>query len=265
MEQSEAKMPQKVHEPWFDDKLALLLSKSCPRLEDLTESRASRIVWLLEELELDFSLKVYHRVKGVLAPKELLDVFPTGMSPVLQIFKEGASEPLTLAESGHIVQYVIQHYDTKGKLTPESDADKEKVDYFLHFAEGSLQPHLVSMLVGQVASQRAPWPTNYLVKGIMGKINSEYYVKRLKTNLKFLDDTLQKKGGGFFVGDKLTGADIILEFPVGQNIFGDEQRAKQLGLDVSPREAFPHLYEWSKLVAGEPLRKKAVATEKANL
>lgn len=34
MEQLEAKMPQKVHEPWFDDKLALLLSKSCPRLEE---------------------------------------------------------------------------------------------------------------------------------------------------------------------------------------------------------------------------------------
>ncbi|PVH15099.1 uncharacterized protein CXQ87_002934 [Candidozyma duobushaemuli] len=234
-------------------------------LHYLTESRASRIVWLLEELNLDFSLKVYKRVGGVLAPKELLDVFPTGMSPVLQIFKEGETEPLTLAESGHIIQYVIRHYDTEGKLTPSSDAEKEKVDYFLHFAEGSLQPHLVSLLVGDVASHKAPWPASYLVKGIVGKINSEYYLKRLKTNLQFLDDVLAKKGGGFFVGDKLTGADIILEFPVGQNVFSNEQRARNLGLDVPPSKAWPHLYEWSKLVAGQPLRKKAVATEKANL
>lgn len=222
-------------------------------------------MWLLEELELDFLLKVYHRVHGVIAPKELLDVFPTGMSPVLQIFKEGATEPLTLAESGHIIQYVIQHYDTKGKLTPTSEAEKEKVDYFLHFAEGSLQPHLVSLLVGEIAGQRAPWPANYLVKTIMGKINSEYYLKRLKTNLQFLDDHLAKKGGGYFVGDKLTGADIILEFPVAQNVFSNEERAKQLGLDVSPSQIWPNLAKWSKLVLDEPLRKKALATEKANL
>lgn len=222
-------------------------------------------MWLLEELELDFELKVYKRVGGVLAPKELLDVFPTGMSPVLQIFKEGSSEPLTLAESGHIIQYVIQHYDKKGKLTPESDADKELVDYYLHFAEGSLQPHLVSLLVGSVATQRAPWPANYLVKGIVGKINSEYYVKRLQTNLKFLDDRLAKKGGGFFVGNKLTGADIILEFPVAQNVFSNPERARALGLSVTPQEAYPHLYEWTKLVGEQPLRKQAVATEKANL
>lgn len=231
----------------------------------LVNSRALRIVWLLEELELDFELKVYNRVHGVLAPRELLDVFPTGMSPVLQIFKEGSSEPLTLGESGHIIQYVIDHYDPKGKLTPESEADKEKVGYYLHFAEGSLQPHLVSLLVGDVACQRAPWPANYLVKTVISKINAEYYVKRLKTNLKFLDDTLAKKGGGFFVGDKLTGADIILEFPIAQNIFSDPVRVQNLGLDVTPREAFPHLYEWTKLIASQPIRQKAVATEKANL
>ncbi|GBL47762.1 hypothetical protein ACI3LY_003367 [Candidozyma auris] len=234
-------------------------------LHYLTNSRASRIVWLLEELELDFELKVYHRVHGVTAPKELLNVFPTGMSPVLQIFKEGSSEPLTLAESGHIIQYVIDHYDHKGKLIPDSEADKEKVGYYLHFAEGSLQPHLVSMIVGEVACQRAPWPAKYLVKFIVSKMNSEYYVKRLKTNLNFLEDTLAKKEGGFFVGDKLTGADIILEYPIVQDLFSDPVRAKNLGLNVKLEEAFPHLYEWTKLIASLPIRQKAMATEKANL
>lgn len=187
------------------------------------------------------------------------------MSPVLEIYKAGSTTPIKLAESGHIVQYLIQHYDVKGKLTPSTPEGKELADYYLHFAEGSLQPHLVSILVGSMAGRRAPWPASYLVNAIMSKINSEYYLKRLMTNLQFLDSQLEKKGGGYFVGDKLSGADIILDFPISDNLFSDPERTKQIGFHEDLTKLFPNLYQWHLLTAKEPLRIKAEQEEKAKL
>lgn len=223
------------------------------------------MIWLLEELELPYEVKVYRRTKQYTAPKELLDVWPTGMSPVLEIYPEGSDKPIVLAESGHIIQYVIQHYDPKGKLVPDTPEGKQMADYYLHFAEGSLQPHLVSILVGHLALQRAPWPSSYLVKFIMSKINSEFYLKRLMTNLKFLDTQLGNKGGGYFVGDKLSGADIIMDFPINENLFSDMERVKMIGVNEDLSKALPNLYKWHLLTSKEPLRIKAEQEEKAKL
>lgn len=231
----------------------------------LSESRASRIVWLLEELELDYEIKVYKRNLDYLAPDELKKVWPTGMSPVLQIFKNGSTEPYTVAESGHIVGYVIRHYDPKGKLTPTSEDDKELMDYYLHFTEGSLQPHLVSMLVGHMATLRAPWPAGGLVKYITGKMNSEFYLKRLLTNLEFLDKQLEKKGGGYFVGDKLSGADIILDFPINENIFGNPERLEKVAKNLNPKKKFPNLYKWHMLTYKQASRVAAAEKAEAKL
>lgn len=216
-------------------------------------------------MKLDYDVKVYKRTKEYLAPKELKEVWPTGMSPVLEIIKPGSPNSIKLAESGHIVQYLIQHYDVEGKLTPDTEEGKQLADYYLHFAEGSLQPHLVSILVGTFAVQKAPWPATYLVKAIMSKINSEFYVKRLLTNLDFLDSQLEKKGGGYFVGDKLSGADIILDFPINENIFSDPVRTKLIGVNEDLTKRFPNLYKWHLLTRKLPLRIKAEEEEKAKL
>lgn len=219
----------------------------------------------MEELNLDYEIKFYKRTPLYVAPKELLEVWPTGMSPVLQIFEDGSTEPITLAESGHIISYLINNYDKEGKLTPATAEGKRMVDYYLHFAEGSLQPYLVSLLVGHLAGERSPWGVLFFVRQVMGKINSEYYGKRLITNLHFLDSQLEKKGGGYFVGDKLTGADIILDFPINDNIFGNKSRASMFGIKGTVEELFPNLAKWHKLTLIDPLRLKAVALEKSKL
>lgn len=228
------------------------------------QSRASRIAWLLQELNLDYELKVYKRMKLRLAPKELLEVFPTGMSPVLTIIQEGA-EPRTIGESGHIVSYLIENYDPEGKFKPVTAEDKELVDFYLHFAEGSVQPHLVSMLVGNVATAQAPWPLRFIFSQLFSRINSNFYGQRLLTNFRYLDDQLAKKGGGYFVGDHLTGADIILDFPINEGLFSEEARTQQLlpGKDL-PKE-FPNLYKWSQKILKEPLKIRAEERAKAEV
>lgn len=224
----------------------------------LVDSRALRIVWLLEELQLDYEIKVYPRGADLMAPPELKKVSPMGLSPILEVVKEG--KLLTVLESGHIAQYLVQHYDKAGKLAPRLEDDAELVDYYLHFAEGSLQWHLVALLVGTVAVQRAPWGTKSLVKFIVGKVNLEYYLKRLFSALHFLDSQLEKKGGGYFVGDSLTAADIILDFPINQNVFVDAKPI--MGPAFDPAKQFPNLYKWHLLTTKEPGRARAVDAEK---
>lgn len=230
----------------------------------LEDSRASRIVWVLEVLELDYEFKTYARDRNMLAPKELKKLWPIGLFPLLQVFKQGLSESETVAESGHIVSYLARNYDHKKQLVTKTPEDTELADYYLHFAEGSLQPHLVSMLVNRIAVQSVYWPVSVLVGAVTLQMNSKYYGARLKSALEFLDSQLEKKGGGYFVGDSLTVADLILDFPINQNIFGTGP-VGGAGRELNAIQAYPHLYKWHQLTTSLPSHIRAMAREKTEV
>ena len=128
---------------------------------------------MLEELNLDYELKTYKRTKDFRAPAELEKVHPLGKSPVIEVIRDGKS--LVIAETGHIIDYLIKNYDTSKKLVPATEEDKEQVDYFLHYCEGTLQPLLVSLLVNGYAVQMAPFPVKFLVRMITNELNKAYY------------------------------------------------------------------------------------------
>lgn len=229
----------------------------------LENSRASRIAWLLQELNLNYEIKVYPKTLNGVGSEELLEVFPTGVSPVLTIIREGR-EPKTIGESGHIVSYLIENFDPSGKFKPVTEDDKELMDFYLHFSEASLQSHLISMFVGSVARKQVPWPISIITDQLLLKMNSAYYAKKLNINFKYLDSQLEKKGGGYFVGDHLTGADFMLDFPINACLF--------VGLDLSReiasgdvKEEFPNLYEWHQMILKEPARLEAEKKAKSKL
>lgn len=207
---------------------------------------------------LDYEIKKYSRTP-VFAPEELKKIFPTGLAPILQVFKAGKDEPIALAESGHIMLYLVRHYDPTNKLGGQTEDENELIDYYLHFAEGSLQPHIVSMLVGEMTCKSTPWPLQFFSRAITGKMNEHYYLKRLAANLQLLDDRLAEKNGGYIVGDRLSVADIILDFPINECLFENPSRAH--GMDLVLK--YPNLYKWHQLTSKEPLRITAV--EKAKL
>jgi len=103
-------------------------------LHHLNDSRSQRVLWLLEELELNYELVPYQRDSVTnFAPPELKKLHPLGKSPVIVDGK------LVLAESAAIVEYLARKYG-QGKLAPEPDIDsQEYLDYlhWMHFAEGS--------------------------------------------------------------------------------------------------------------------------------
>lgn len=213
------------------------------------------MVWLFELLGLDYEIKIYKRTKEYRAPKELEQVHPLGKSPVVEVVKADGSK-LVLAETGLIIQYVLSHYDTQKKLAPVSDDDQVWVDYFLHFTEGTLQPQFVALLVLTMAKTKSPFLVSPLVGIISNAISGAYYRPELLKSLTFLDNHLKNKKGGYFVGDKLTGADVILSFPIGENLFGDAKRASLIaGSDVG--QLFPHLKSWAKLISEDPALQRA--------
>lgn len=210
----------------------------------LEHSRSHRILWLLEELNVSYELKTYKRNKQYRAGPEFDKLHPLGKSPVIEVFYENGNSKV-LAETGHIINFIVSTYDTTGKLTPETENDKLDADYYLHYAEGTLQPLLVSLLINTFAVKQAPFGTKFLVSKVVEALNDSYYLSELKKNLAYLEGHMKKQhesGSEYFVGKKLSVADIILHFPM-NNLFGDQNRL--IG-GSDPKELYPNLHKWAE-------------------
>ena len=98
----------------------------------LNNSRSQRILWLLEELGVEYEIKFYQRdPQTMLAPPELLAIHPLGKSPVI------TDDGQVAAESGAIIEYLLERYG-HGRLVPAAGTpEKLRFSYWLHFAEGS--------------------------------------------------------------------------------------------------------------------------------
>ncbi|MEI9995989.1 MAG: glutathione S-transferase family protein [Rhizomicrobium sp.] len=162
------------------------------QVHHLNNSRSQRILWLLEELGTPYEIVKYQRMSPVpFAPPELKAVHPLGKSPVIT---DGGK---TIAESGAIVEYLIDTYG-KGRFKPKPGTD----DYWryiewMHYAEGSaMLPLLMALYTGMLGDAAA------LLKP---RVDSE-----IANNLAYLEAGI--KGRDFLVGNDLTGADVQMLF-----------------------------------------------------
>jgi glutathione S-transferase len=162
------------------------------KVHHLNNSRSQRILWLLEELEAPYEIVHYTRMSPVpLAPPELKAIHPLGKSPVIT---DGGH---TIAESGAIVEYVLDKYG-KGRLRPAPASD-DHVKYieWMHYAEGSaMLPMMMHLYMGYLGDGAAP---------LRPRVDSE-----VANHLTYMSDAL--KGREYLVGGGLTGADIQVTF-----------------------------------------------------
>lgn len=172
----------------------------------LDNSRAHRILWLLEELGLEYDVKVYARGSDMRAPKSLKDVHPLGKSPVIE---DGGK---IYAESGAIIEYLIDTYG-KGALRPKQGTDAyRRYVYWLHYAEGSAMPLLVMKLLFSRIPRQVPFLLRPVATLISKGVASKFINPQLKDHVAFWESELSKDG--LFTGGELTGADIAMSFPV---------------------------------------------------
>jgi glutathione S-transferase len=108
----------------------------------LGRSQSERIVWLCEELGIDYELLRYpRRPDNRLAPPEYKALHPIGAAPVI------TDGDLTLGESGAIAEYLIATYGNGRLALRHGDADFADYLYWFHFANGTLQPVLARIMV----------------------------------------------------------------------------------------------------------------------
>jgi len=212
----------------------------------LNNSRSQRILWLLEELGLDYEIKKYQRdPKTMLAPAELRAVHPLGKSPVIS---DGAT---VVAESGAIVEYLVERHGVGAEGTALAPApgtpERLLYTYFLHYAEGSMMPPLLLKLVfDRVASSPAPFFVRPIARGIADKVVKTFVQPQIDNHLAFLEAELGKRP--WFAGSQLSGADIQMSFPL-------EAAASRGGLDGR----YPNLVAWLERIHARPAYGRALA------
>lgn len=226
-------------------------------LHALNFSRATRILWLLEILQVEHELKLYKRDANYRAPPELEKLHPLGKSPVIEIIKPNGKSVIK-AETGNIIDYLVKTYDTKKVLTPKTEEGDELVSYYLHYTEGSLQGPMVGALVLSMAKKKSPYLASFLVGAITSKINNMFFKAETLKNLKYLESIAKENDGGYFVENKLTAADIILSFPIAEVIFSSTE---DRGLfESDPKTLYPYLYKWAQLILNDKQFQECRAT-----
>jgi glutathione S-transferase len=194
----------------------------------LNNSRSQRILWLLEELGLDYEIVSYQRDSATrLAPPALKAIHPLGKSPVI---RDGS---LLVAESGAIAEYLAGKYGT-GKLAPVADfASPDYVAYlhWLHFAEGSaMLPLMLKLYVGRLKEAGAP---------LSPRIDSE-----LKNHFDYMSAALGERD--YFVANTFSAADIQLSFVL------------DAGASRGPLQGYPNLVRLHERLKARPAHQRAI-------
>ena len=174
-------------------------------LHHLEQSRSFRILWALEELELDYKIQFYPRLANKSAPPELKQIHPLGKAPVL------VDATQTLAESAVILQYLQETYDTTHQFQPLNSAAKQQYQYWMHYAEGSLMPLLVMQLVMGSVPKQVPLLVRPVAKSIGKGVQQKFIQPRLKDHIQFIEQHLATHE---YFADRFSLADIQMSFPL---------------------------------------------------
>ena len=179
-------------------------------LHYLNNSRAQRILWILEELELDYEIKTYERDPiTIMAPDSLLKVHPLGKSPVIT----DDQTQITLAESGAIIEYLVDTYSSDLLKPSKQQPAYWQYVYWLHYAEGSLMPPLLMSLVfNKMKEAKMPFFIKPIAKMLVNKVMGAFVSPNLKKHMSYMDAHLAKNT--WFTGEQFTAADIQMSFPL---------------------------------------------------
>ncbi|CAL5867511.1 uncharacterized protein PFLUO_LOCUS1730 [Penicillium psychrofluorescens] len=167
-------------------------------LHHLGLSQSERVIWLAEELGIDYKY-VFHKRDPIFAPQSIKDLHPAGTAPVMEDDPSPATNSkVVLAESGAIIDYIIAvHGNGRLALTPKDGADYPHFLEWYHFANGSLQPTLFRVMMARGSDPNSP-----IVARTMDK---------WQQHLAMLDARLAETGA-YLAGKNLTAADIIIFF-----------------------------------------------------
>ena len=199
------------------------------RVHHLNASRSMRVLWLLEELGLEYEIVNYQRDPETnLAPPELREINPLGKSPTVE------DDGRIIFESGAIVDYLVRRKGD-GDLAPDPESP-EYDDYvrWLHYAEGSaMLPVMLTLYVSRLGEAGEP---------LHPRLQSE-----AQNHFGYISRSLE--GREYLVGDSLTGADVQMVFVIEaagrMGIIDDFENLKEYVERMRSRPAFRRALERS--------------------
>ena len=210
-------------------------------LHHLEQSRSFRILWALEELNLDYQIKFYRRLATLAAPPELKQIHPLGKAPVL------TNQDQNIAESAVILEYLQEQYDPQQQFKPQDRADLQQYRYWMHYAEGSLMPLLVMQLVMNNVPQHVPFLVKPVAKKITAGVKAGFIQPRLKDHIQFLETYLASHD--YFAGT-FSFADIRMSFPL-------------QALMTRAHGNYPNIQAFLQRIAQRPAYARALSKEQA--
>ena len=160
-------------------------------IHHLNKSRSTRVIWLLEELNMPYTLVNHQRDPLTrLAPDSLKQVHPLAKAPII------VDNSITLCESGAIMEYILNQASDE-TLRPNIDS----VEYYqylewLHFAEGSLSLPVISTLLMSMETRDGTKPLD------------GYIAKEIHLDFSYIESILSKRS--YFAGDCFSAADIMM-------------------------------------------------------
>lgn len=192
----------------------------------LNNSRSQRILWLLEELGVDYEIVKYQRDPETnLAPESLRKIHPLGKSPVVR------DDGQVLFESGAIIDHLVRRYGNGRLSPPEASHDHIRYQQWLHYAEGSaMLPLMLKLYTSRLGDAASP---------LFPRIESE-----IRNHMGFLDSQLADRD--FFLGDRFSAADIQLSFPA---------QATRILYGIEP---FPNLAGFLDRIVARPAYQRAI-------
>ncbi|KAH9835492.1 RNA exonuclease 3 [Teratosphaeria destructans] len=200
-------------------------------IHHLQVSQSERIVWLCEELNLPYDLKLYQR-SPLLSPPEFRALHPIGAAPVI------TDGDVVLAETEAIVNYIIHVYGP-GDLTVGPQAGKKAYAdslYWFHFTNGTFQPAVGRCMALQFSGIDASHPTR------------ERYEKKVTQCYDLIEARLSETKA-WLAGDKLTAADIVMGFSL-------STMRRFVGRDYA---AYPQIAAYLQRIKGREAYRRAMA------
>lgn len=207
----------------------------------LNNSRSQRVLWLLEELGLDYEIVRYQRdPETMLAPPELRKVHPLGKSPVVV---DGDD---VLVESGAVLETLLERHDSAHQLSPpHGTPDFLRYRMWMHYAEGSaMPPLLMSLVFRRLKTAPMPFFAKPIARGIADKALKTFVGPQLKLHFDYMESELEQHG--WFAGGQFSAADIQMSFPI-------EAGAVRLGYD-----RYPNLASFLQRIHARPAYQRAL-------
>lgn len=179
------------------------------KVHHLAQSRSHRILWLLEELGLEYDMETHERnPRTLLAPAALKALHPLGKSPVVTL-----EDGTVLAESGAILETLVHLHPEPALAIKPGEPGWRDYLYWLHYAEGSLMPLLVMTLVfRRIPKGPMPFFIRPVAKGISKKVIQTYIQPQLDDHLVLLERWFSQND--WCAGNRFSAADIQLGYPL---------------------------------------------------